>query len=81
MDGLHKLCKCIKNRGLRHATVTNTPRENVELMISIEGLIDFFEFWLLKIHSPYFLLIASENNISFKSILQRILLHEFHLYP
>lgn len=47
MDGLHKLCKWIENRGLRHSAVTNAPRENVELMISIVGLIDFFDFLVI----------------------------------
>jgi len=47
VDGLHKLCKWIENRGLRRAAVTNAPRENAELMISIVGLTDFFEFLVI----------------------------------
>eukprot|EP01018_Ginkgo_biloba_P011624 Gb_06527 [translate_table: standard] len=43
VNGLHKLCKWIEKRGLRRAAVTNAPRENAELMISIVGLTDFFE--------------------------------------
>ncbi|XP_042506184.1 haloacid dehalogenase-like hydrolase domain-containing protein Sgpp [Macadamia integrifolia] len=41
--GLHKLCKWIKDHGLKRAAVTNAPRENAELMISILGLSDFFD--------------------------------------
>lgn len=40
--GLHKLCKWIEDRSLSRAAVTNAPRENAELMISILGLTDFF---------------------------------------
>ncbi|GLJ33060.1 hypothetical protein SUGI_0665360 [Cryptomeria japonica] len=43
INGLHKLCKWIESRGLRRAAVTNAPRENAELMISLVGLTDFFE--------------------------------------
>ncbi|OAY75195.1 Haloacid dehalogenase-like hydrolase domain-containing protein Sgpp [Ananas comosus] len=44
VDGLRKLCKWIEERGLKRAAVTNTPRANAELMISILGLTDFFQF-------------------------------------
>lgn len=44
VDGLHKLCKWIEERGLKRAAVTNAPRANAELMISILGLTDFFQF-------------------------------------
>lgn len=43
VNGLHKLCKWIEDRGLKRAAVTNAPRENAELMISILGLSNFFE--------------------------------------
>ncbi|XP_020081593.1 haloacid dehalogenase-like hydrolase domain-containing protein Sgpp isoform X1 [Ananas comosus] len=44
VDGLHKLCEWIEERGLKRAAVTNAPRANAELMISILGLTDFFQF-------------------------------------
>lgn len=44
INGLNKFCKWIKERGLKHAAVTNAPRYNAELMISILGLSDFFPF-------------------------------------
>ncbi|WOL06128.1 haloacid dehalogenase-like hydrolase domain-containing protein Sgpp isoform X1 [Canna indica] len=43
VDGLHKLCKWIEDRGVKRAAVTNAPRANAELMISILGLTDFFQ--------------------------------------
>lgn len=43
IDGLYKLKKWIEDRGLKRAAVTNAPRENAELMVSILGLSDFFE--------------------------------------
>ncbi|XP_043715337.1 haloacid dehalogenase-like hydrolase domain-containing protein Sgpp [Telopea speciosissima] len=43
VDGLHKLCKWIKDRGFKRAAVTNAPRPNAELMISLLGLSDFFD--------------------------------------
>ncbi|XP_072963221.1 haloacid dehalogenase-like hydrolase domain-containing protein Sgpp [Typha angustifolia] len=43
VNGLHKLCKWIEDRGLKRAAVTNSPRANAELMISILGLTDFFQ--------------------------------------
>ncbi|XP_072964321.1 haloacid dehalogenase-like hydrolase domain-containing protein Sgpp [Typha angustifolia] len=42
ISGLHKLCKWVKDRGLKRAAVTNAPRLNAELMISLLGLSDFF---------------------------------------
>lgn len=47
VNGLYKLCKWIENRGLRCAAVTNAPRENAELMISVVGLTDFFELLVI----------------------------------
>lgn len=43
VNGLHKLCKWVEDRGWKRAVVTNAPRENAELMISILGLSDFFD--------------------------------------
>ncbi|XP_077242934.1 haloacid dehalogenase-like hydrolase (HAD) superfamily protein isoform X1 [Tasmannia lanceolata] len=43
VNGLHKLCKWIEDHGFKRAAVTNAPRENAELMISILGLTNFFE--------------------------------------
>ena len=43
LDGLHKIRKWIEDRGLKRAAVTNAPRPNAELMISLLGLSDFFQ--------------------------------------
>lgn len=43
IEGLHKLCKWVEDRGLKRAAVTNAPRLNAELMISMLGLTDFFQ--------------------------------------
>ncbi|KAK8926362.1 hypothetical protein KSP39_PZI018915 [Platanthera zijinensis] len=43
VTGLHKLCKWVENHGLKRIAVTNAPRPNAELMISILGLADFFQ--------------------------------------
>lgn len=43
VDGLHKLCKWIEGRGIKRAAVTNAPRANAQLMISLLGLTDFFQ--------------------------------------
>ena len=43
LNGLYKLTKWIEERGLKRAAVTNAPRANAELMISILGLTDFFQ--------------------------------------
>lgn len=42
INGLYKLTKWVEDRGLKRAAVTNAPKENAELMISILGLSDFF---------------------------------------
>ncbi|XP_077235217.1 haloacid dehalogenase-like hydrolase domain-containing protein Sgpp [Tasmannia lanceolata] len=47
INGLHKLCKWIEDRGLKRAAVTNAPRKNAELMISIMGLTNFFELLVI----------------------------------
>ncbi|KAJ4775107.1 Haloacid dehalogenase-like hydrolase domain-containing protein Sgpp [Rhynchospora pubera] len=44
INGLHKFCKWIEEKGLNRAAVTNAPRYNAELMISILGLSEFFPF-------------------------------------
>ncbi|XP_066374831.1 haloacid dehalogenase-like hydrolase domain-containing protein Sgpp isoform X1 [Miscanthus floridulus] len=41
--GLTALCRWADERGLKRAAVTNAPRANAELMISILGLTDFFQ--------------------------------------
>lgn len=41
--GLEELCRWVEDNGLRRAAVTNAPRENAELMISLLGLEKFFE--------------------------------------
>ncbi|TVU13005.1 hypothetical protein EJB05_46673, partial [Eragrostis curvula] len=41
--GLTRLCRWAQERGLKRAAVTNAPRANAELMISILGLSDFFQ--------------------------------------
>ena len=43
VNGLYKLKKWIEDHGLKRAAVTNAPRANAELMLSILGLTDFFE--------------------------------------
>ncbi|CAM8987007.1 unnamed protein product [Rhodiola kirilowii] len=43
IDGLYKLKKWIEDRGLKRAAVTNAPRPNAELMLSLLGLSDFFD--------------------------------------
>lgn len=43
LQGLQKLCNWIDNRQLKRAAVTNAPRANAELIISILGLSDFFQ--------------------------------------
>lgn len=43
IKGLSKVTKWIEDRGLKRAAVTNAPRENAELMISLLGLSDFFQ--------------------------------------
>lgn len=43
IDGIYKLKKWVEDRGLKRAAVTNAPKPNAELMISILGLTDFFD--------------------------------------
>ncbi|XP_073312017.1 haloacid dehalogenase-like hydrolase domain-containing protein Sgpp [Primulina huaijiensis] len=43
VTGLDKLCKWVEDHGLKRAAVTNAPRPNAELMISILGLGEFFQ--------------------------------------
>lgn len=43
LNGLDRLCKWIEERGLKRAAVTNAPRSNAELLITMLGLTDFFE--------------------------------------
>lgn len=47
VTGLDKLCKWVEDHGIRRAAVTNAPRENVELIISVLGLGSFFELVVL----------------------------------
>uniref|UniRef100_A0A5B6Z3G5 Haloacid dehalogenase-like hydrolase domain-containing protein Sgpp n=1 Tax=Davidia involucrata TaxID=16924 RepID=A0A5B6Z3G5_DAVIN len=47
VNGLYKLKKWVEDRGLKRAAVTNAPRPNAELMISILGLSDFFDSLIL----------------------------------
>ncbi|CAD6204546.1 unnamed protein product [Miscanthus lutarioriparius] len=42
LDGLHELCGWIEGRNLKRAAVTNAPRANAKLMLSLLGLTDFF---------------------------------------
>ncbi|XP_006662619.1 haloacid dehalogenase-like hydrolase domain-containing protein Sgpp isoform X2 [Oryza brachyantha] len=42
VDGLHELCRWIEHHKLKRAAVTNAPRPNAELMLSLLGLTDFF---------------------------------------
>ncbi|KAF8689173.1 hypothetical protein HU200_041956 [Digitaria exilis] len=42
VDGLHDLCRWIEGHNLKRAAVTNAPRANAELMLSLLGLTDFF---------------------------------------
>lgn len=43
VEGLDALCHWIEKRGLKRAAVTNAPRANAELIISLLGLSGFFE--------------------------------------
>ncbi|KAG8382469.1 hypothetical protein BUALT_Bualt05G0080500 [Buddleja alternifolia] len=47
VKGLYKLTKWIEDHGLKRAAVTNAPRENAELMISMLGLSNFFQALIL----------------------------------
>ncbi|KAL4359016.1 hypothetical protein AHAS_Ahas08G0035200 [Arachis hypogaea] len=42
LNGLNKVREWIESRGLKRAAVTNVPRPNAKLMISLLGLSDFF---------------------------------------
>lgn len=42
VEGLHDLCRWIKDHKLKRAAVTNAPRSNAELMLSLLGLTEFF---------------------------------------
>lgn len=47
VNGLDNLCKWIEDHGLKRAAVTNAPRPNAELMISMVGLTSFFELLVI----------------------------------
>ncbi|GFQ03999.1 haloacid dehalogenase-like hydrolase domain-containing protein sgpp [Phtheirospermum japonicum] len=47
IKGLYKLTKWIEERGLKRAAVTNAPRANAELILSLLGLTDFFQALVL----------------------------------
>ncbi|KAL2514074.1 Haloacid dehalogenase-like hydrolase domain-containing protein Sgpp [Forsythia ovata] len=47
ITGLDKLCKWIEDRGLKRAAVTNAPRPNAEMIISLLGLVDFFKIMVI----------------------------------
>ncbi|XP_062098668.1 haloacid dehalogenase-like hydrolase domain-containing protein Sgpp [Humulus lupulus] len=47
VKGLQNLCKWIDDRSLRRAAVTNAPRQNVDLIISMLDLASFFEIIVL----------------------------------
>ncbi|CAL5398203.1 unnamed protein product [Camellia sinensis] len=47
VNGLNKLLKWIEDRGLQRAAVTNAPRPNAELLLSMLGLADFFKIVVL----------------------------------
>ncbi|KAM3403338.1 hypothetical protein ACQJBY_006839 [Aegilops geniculata] len=42
LDGLQELCAWIEGRNLKRAAVTNAPRANAELVLSLLGLTSFF---------------------------------------
>ncbi|KAA8525935.1 hypothetical protein F0562_007965 [Nyssa sinensis] len=54
MNGLYKLKKWIEDRGLKRAAVSNAPRLNAELMISLLGLSDFFDSVILGSDCEHF---------------------------
>ncbi|XP_047334498.1 haloacid dehalogenase-like hydrolase domain-containing protein Sgpp isoform X3 [Impatiens glandulifera] len=47
VDGLHKMLKWVDDLGLKRAAVTNAPKENAELLLSMLGLTDFFSMVVL----------------------------------
>uniref|UniRef100_A0A0E0MAZ5 Haloacid dehalogenase-like hydrolase family protein n=1 Tax=Oryza punctata TaxID=4537 RepID=A0A0E0MAZ5_ORYPU len=42
VEGLYDLCRWIEDHKLKRAAVTNAPRSNAELMLSLLGLTEFF---------------------------------------
>ncbi|GJU44935.1 haloacid dehalogenase-like hydrolase domain-containing protein Sgpp [Tanacetum coccineum] len=47
ISGLENLCKWVEKLGLKRAAVTNAPRSNAELLISMLKLEDYFEVIVL----------------------------------
>eukprot|EP00262_Sarcandra_glabra_P007993 TRINITY_DN2115_c0_g2_i3.p1 TRINITY_DN2115_c0_g2~~TRINITY_DN2115_c0_g2_i3.p1 ORF type:complete len:245 (-),score=23.04 TRINITY_DN2115_c0_g2_i3:27-761(-) len=47
VNGIHNMCKWVEECGLKRAAVTNSRRENAELMISILGLSNFFDILVI----------------------------------
>ncbi|KAF7137936.1 hypothetical protein RHSIM_Rhsim07G0039800 [Rhododendron simsii] len=47
MNGLNKLCKWIEDRGLKRAAVTNAPKPNAKLLLSMLCLDDYFKTLVL----------------------------------
>ncbi|KAI8545542.1 hypothetical protein RHMOL_Rhmol07G0047800 [Rhododendron molle] len=47
MNGLNKLCKWIEDCGLKRAAVTNAPKSNAELLLSMLCLEDYFKTLVL----------------------------------
>ncbi|XP_057807534.1 haloacid dehalogenase-like hydrolase domain-containing protein Sgpp isoform X2 [Salvia miltiorrhiza] len=45
--GLDALCRWVEDKGLRRAAVTNAPRANAEMLISLLGLEEFFELLVI----------------------------------
>lgn len=43
IEGLDKVCKWVEERGIKRAAVTNAPRPNAELILSMLKLTDFFQ--------------------------------------
>ncbi|PIA50387.1 hypothetical protein AQUCO_01300849v1 [Aquilegia coerulea] len=43
VNGLKRLCKWIDDCGLKRGAVTNAPRSNAELLLSVLGLSDYFQ--------------------------------------
>ncbi|GMN25540.1 hypothetical protein TIFTF001_040744 [Ficus carica] len=47
VQGLRNLCKWIEEHGLKRAAVTNAPRPNAELIITMLDLTNFFEILVI----------------------------------
>ncbi|KAL6524650.1 hypothetical protein OROHE_016321 [Orobanche hederae] len=47
VKGLDKLSKWVEDNGLKRAAVTNAPRQNAELMITMSGLGKFFQLLVI----------------------------------